>query len=111
MRRVQRIVLLATLIALAPVVSGCADFDPDKLDIFHLNDKKKLPGVREPVFPGGVPGVTQGIPQEYLKGNEQEQPGAAIPIPPADSAAAAAAAEPPKAERSRSPSPSRKSEW
>ena len=99
MRRVQRIVLLATLIALAPVVSGCADFDMDKLDVFHLNDKKKLPGEREPVFPGGVPGVTQGIPPEYLKGNEQEQPGAAIPIPAADTAAAkpTVAAEPPKA--------------
>ena len=40
----------------------------DKLDVFGLNKKKPLPGVREPVFPNGVPGVTQGIPPEYMKG-------------------------------------------
>lgn len=88
--RKRRIVMLAVLIALAPMVSGCADFDADKLDIFHLNDKKKLPGEREPVFPNGVPGVTQGIPQEYMKGSEQEQAGAAVPIPSVDPAATAA---------------------
>jgi hypothetical protein len=70
MRRWDRIVLLAGLIALAPVLAGCENFDADKLDIFHLNDKKKLPGERKPLFPEGVPGVTQGIPPEYLKGNQ-----------------------------------------
>jgi hypothetical protein len=109
MRRSQRIVLLATLIAIAPAIVGCADFDMDKLDVFHLNDKKKLPGERQPVFPEGVPGVTQGIPPEYIKGNEQQQTGAAVPVPSLDSAAAAeppkqaAAAEPPKAEAKPKP--------
>jgi hypothetical protein len=104
MRRSQRIVLLATLIAIAPAIAGCADFDADKLDIFHLNEKKKLPGERQPVFPEGVPGVTQGIPPEYIKGNEQQQTGAAIPMPQADGAAAA---EPPKAEAKPKPKPKR----
>lgn len=70
MRRIHRIVLLATLVAIMPVLAGCADFDPDKLDVFGLNEKKKLPGERKPLFPDGVPGVTQGIPPEYVKGNE-----------------------------------------
>jgi hypothetical protein len=68
MRRTQRIVLLITLALAAPVLAGCANFDPDSLDIFGLNEKKKLPGDRRAVFPEGVPGVSQGIPPEYLKG-------------------------------------------
>lgn len=64
-----RVVVLTVLVAAAPVLSGCANFDPDSLDIFHLNEKKKLPGERKELFPGGVPGVTQGIPPEYVKGN------------------------------------------
>jgi hypothetical protein len=67
----HRIVLFAGLVALAPVLAGCENFDMDSLDVFHLNDKKKLPGERKEVFPEGVPGVTQGIPPEYLKGNQQ----------------------------------------
>jgi len=71
MRRMHRIVLFAGLVALAPVLAGCENFDMDSLDVFHLNDKKKLPGERKEVFPEGVPGVSQGIPPEYLKGNQQ----------------------------------------
>src|SRR5674476_1424295 len=70
MRRMQRIVLLAALVALAPVLVGCENFDMDKLDVFGLNEKKKLPGDRKAVFPEGVPGVSQGIPQEYMIGNQ-----------------------------------------
>lgn len=69
MRRMPRIVLLAVLVALAPALSGCENFDPEKLDVFGLGDKKKLPGDRKAVFPEGVPGVSQGIPPEYIKGN------------------------------------------
>ena len=47
MRRMHRIVLLAGLVALAPVLAGCEDFDMDKFDVFGLNDKKKLPGERK----------------------------------------------------------------
>jgi hypothetical protein len=80
MRRWDRIVLLAGLVALAPVLAGCENFDMDKLDVFHLNDKKKLPGERKDLFPSGVPGVTQGIPPEYLKGN-QPPPDTALALP------------------------------
>lgn len=89
MRRIHRIVVLATLTLIAPVITGCADFDMDKLDVFHLNEKKKLPGKRIPLFPNGVPGVSQGIPPEYMKGYQPPpdqtadgtlgQPGAAAP--------------------------------
>ena len=89
MRRMHRIVLFAGLVALAPVLAGCENFDMDSLDVFHLNDKKKLPGERKEVFPEGVPGVTQGIPPEYLKGNQQQADTALGPAP--DGAAAAGA--------------------
>ena len=69
MRASSRIVLLATLALAIPALAGCADFDPDKLDVFGLNEKKKLPGERKELFPGGVPGVTQGVPPEYVRGN------------------------------------------
>ena len=87
MRRMQRIVLLATFVAVVPVLAGCSSFDPDSLDIFGLTEKKKLPGDRKPVFPEGVPGVTQGVPQQYIKGNQ----------PPADAVLGADQAPPPAA--------------
>ncbi len=101
MRRMHRIVLLAGLIALAPVLAGCSDFDMDKLDIFHLNDKKKLPGERKELFPEGVPGVTQGIPPEYLKGYQPPPDTAQAPAPDA-----AAAATP--GDKTAAPAPSAK---
>lgn len=60
-------------LALLLLLSACSsDFDPtdftEKLDFFHVNEKKKLPGERKELFPGGVPGVTQGIPPELVKG-------------------------------------------
>ena len=111
MRRMHRIVLLVGLVALAPVLAGCEDFDMDKFDFFHLNEKKKLPGERKDVFPQGVPGVSQGIPPEYMKGNqpkpETAQVPAAVPAAPAPSAKTAAiepAAEP-KPKPKRKPKP------
>ena len=107
--RIQRVVLLAVMLALGPIVAGCANFDPDSLDVFGLNEKKKLPGDRKPVFPEGVPGVSQGIPQEYLKGNETQQTGAATDIaqPPAAESKTAAVqpAEPPKPKAKAKPKP------
>ena len=113
MRRIHRVVLLAALVALAPVLAGCESFDMDKLDIFGLNQKKKLPGDRRPVFPEGVPGVTQGIPPEFVKGNQppldsaQAQPGGqddADAVEPANKTAAVAPVEEPKPK----PKPKRK---
>ena len=63
MLRVKHAILILSLLSLGPALSACADFDPDKLDIFGINEKKKLPGERRPVFPEGVPGVTQGVPR------------------------------------------------
>jgi len=80
MRRFHRVALAALLLGAAPAISGCADFDLDKLDVFGLNQKKPMPGERHAVFPEGVPGVTRGIPPELLAGQEQAQPGAAIAI-------------------------------
>ena len=99
MRRMQRIVLIAVIVAVAPVLSGCADFDIDKFDIFGLNEKKKLPGDRKAVFPEGVPGVSQGIPPEYVKGNQP---------PPENAEAAPLPAEPPKAAAAPDAKPKRK---
>jgi hypothetical protein len=109
MRRISRVVTVAmVLIGVAPMVAGCADgdFDLDKLDVLGLNAKKPLPGKREPLFPGGVPGVEQGIPPEYMKGNLAEQPGAAVPVGPLAQPAAGpnaqtASAEPPAAQQAK----------
>ena len=34
-----------------------------------LDTKKKAPGERKPVFPEGVPGITQGVPKEMVRGS------------------------------------------
>src|SRR5215468_12400920 len=87
MRTICRALLIAGLAV--PTLTACSGFDLDKLDVFGLNEKKKLPGERKDVFPGGVPGVTQGIPPEYMKGN---QPPPETAQAPAQAKAAAAAA-------------------
>jgi outer membrane biosynthesis protein TonB len=82
MRRIHRVVLMTALLALAPALAACENFDMDKLDFF--NSKKPLPGKRELLFPNGVPGVSQGIPKQYMKGYEeqsQQQSIAATPLP------------------------------
>jgi hypothetical protein len=87
MRLVYRIALLAAFAAITSALTACSDFDPDKLDVFGLNEKKKLPGDRKELFPQGVPGVTQGIPPEYMKGN-QPAPDTALAPPSGQTAAA-----------------------
>jgi hypothetical protein len=96
MRRIHRVVVLAALILALPALAGCENFDPDKLDVFHLNEKKKLPGTRKELFPEGVPGVTQGIPPEYLKSNQPAQDTAlgTTPLPGAARPAKTASVEP-----------------
>src|SRR5262245_47675582 len=95
--RVTRILMLTVLAAAAPVISGCTNFDPDNLDVFHLNEKKKLPGERKDLFPGGVPGVTQGIPPEYVKGNQPPPETAqALQAPASEQNKAAEESEPEK---------------
>jgi outer membrane biosynthesis protein TonB len=91
MRAMHRVVLLAALAAFASTLTACSNFDPDKLDVFGLNEKKKLPGERKELFPGGVPGVAQGIPPEYMKGNQPPPDAAQTPATEPGSPAAAAA--------------------
>src|SRR3981081_2337899 len=92
MRRPQRLIATAVLIALSGALAGCGStgsFDPSDLLDF-LDTKKKLPGDRKPVFPEGVPGLEQGVPKELYKGSRQEQ------IDQQSAAAAAAPVEEPK---------------
>jgi hypothetical protein len=92
MRRSQRLIATAVVIALSGALAGCgggglSSFDPSDLLDF-LDTKKKLPGDRKPVFPEGVPGLEQGVPKNLYKGSAQEQ------IDQQNAAAAAAAAPP-----------------
>src|SRR5947207_10227126 len=93
MRRSQRLIAAAVVIALSGALAGCAGgmsgFDPsDLLDFLDTN--KKLPGERKPVFPQGVPGLEQGVPKDLYKGSRQEQ------IDQQNAQATAAAAPPPE---------------
>ena len=99
----HRVVLLAALAAFVSSLPACSNFDPDKLDVFGLNEKKKLPGERKEMFPGGVPGVTQGIPPEYMKGNQP--PPDVAQTPAAEQGNPAAAAEPGKKTAAVEPEP------
>ena len=74
MTSLMRIILVTSTLILP--LGGCASIGDaiDPTDWFSgelFNSKKKLPGDRKAVFPEGVPGVTQGIPSELVKGNQQ----------------------------------------
>jgi outer membrane biosynthesis protein TonB len=111
MRAIHRVVLLAALAAFASTLAACSNFDPDKLDVFGLNEKKKLPGERKELFPGGVPGVSQGIPPEFMKGNQPSPDAAQAPAggpgnPAAEPDKKTAAVEPePQPKPKRKPKP------
>src|SRR3954469_25966065 len=99
MRRPQRLIATAVLIALSGALAGCgstAGFDPSDLLDF-LDTKKKLPGERKAVFPEGVPGLEQGVPKELYRGARQQQ----LDDPNAQTAAVAPAAPPPQEPKSR----------
>jgi hypothetical protein len=86
MRRPQRLIATAVLIALSGALAGCGstgNFDPSDLLDF-LDTKKKLPGDRKPVFPEGVPGLEQGVPKDLYKGSRQQvdDPNAQAAVPP-----------------------------
>src|SRR5262245_38868679 len=73
MTSLMRIILVTS--ALIVPLGGCASIGDaiDPTDWFSgdlFNSKKKLPGDRKPVFPEGVPGVSQGIPSDLVKGNQ-----------------------------------------
>jgi hypothetical protein len=94
MHRGTRVIALVVLLAFAGALSACSDFDVDKLDIFGLTDKKKIPGERKELFPNGVPGVTQGVPPEYMKGYVAPPDTTETPLPGAPDAGTAKAGEP-----------------
>src|SRR5260221_1811124 len=87
MRRSQRLIAAAVVIALSGALAGCSggmsSFDPSDLLDF-LDTKKKLPGERKPVFPEGVPGLEQGVPRDLYKGSRQiDDPNAQVASAPA----------------------------
>jgi len=80
------LVRLGSAAALALVIAGCTkggQFDPTEIFASDMFDsKKKLQGSREPVFPNGVPGTTQGIPPELMKGYQPPPDETAEQAPP-----------------------------
>jgi hypothetical protein len=75
----RRLILVLAALCAGFGLSSCAsstgqvELDPA---YWFPDGKTKLPGERREVFPGGVPGVTQGIPPELVRGNpaaQQEQ--------------------------------------
>jgi hypothetical protein len=92
---ISRAFCIVAAVFAAGTVAGC-----DSLESFTLWDNKKpIPGERKPVFPGGVPGVAQGIPQELMPGYKTPEG-----VDAAGQAAAAAAKE---AEPKPKPAPKR----
>jgi hypothetical protein len=71
--RVIRVVAGLTAGLLLTACSGTSgNFDPtDWITGEFFSTKTPLPGDRKPVFPGGVPGVPEGVPPELVKGNQQ----------------------------------------
>src|SRR5258708_27349613 len=101
MRRSQRLIAAAVLIALSGALAGCSSglsgFDPSDL-LDWLDTKKKLPGERKPVFPDGVPGLEQGVPKDLYKGSRLQQ----IDEQNAQATAAAAPPQEPKSKGAKS---------
>jgi len=76
---------VGSAVALVLVLAGCTpggQFDPTEIFNSDMFDSKtKIKGDREPLFPGGVPGTTTGVPADLVKGYQ----------PPPDQADATAA--------------------
>jgi hypothetical protein len=101
MRRVPSLIRLTSAAMLVLVIGACTpggQFDPTTLlDSDMFTAKKKLPGDREAVFPGGVPGTTTGVPPDLVKGYQ--------PPPEQPDASAAAEAAPPAEKPKPKPKP------
>jgi hypothetical protein len=91
MRSILRVVLTSVVLSAGFLTAACDTFD---FEIFDT--KKKLPGERKPVFPEGVPGVSQGVPAEYLPGYQEPTPEKAAEAPKPEEEAAKTAAKPVK---------------
>jgi hypothetical protein len=104
MRPLARLGFAVGLAGAAALMSGCdkMSLDPDKLDFSLFDTKTKLSGDRKEVFPGGVPGVTPGVPPELVKGYH-EQPD--TPAPPEQKAVEAKPKAAPKSASTADGSP------
>jgi hypothetical protein len=69
MSRIVGVLCTICALSLALLPAGCGSFDPTSIfESDFFSTKKKLPGERQPVFPEGTPGVSQGVPAEMVKG-------------------------------------------
>lgn len=101
-RSISTLLRLGSVMALGIMLAACTkggQFDPT--EIFNsdaFDNKTKLKGDREPLFPDGVPGATTGVPPDLVKGYQAppDQADADTSIQPAPAAAPAAAAAKPK---------------
>jgi len=106
-RHIVSLVRVSTVLAVAALLATCTkggNFDPTTLlDSDMFNSKKPLQGQREPVFPNGVPGASNGIPADLYKGYQPP------PEQAADTGEGAVAAvpdnQPPKPEPKAKPKP------
>ena len=105
MARFKRAAPAAFILAIGLSASACSSsghsFDPsDLIPNNWFGTDEKLPGERKPVFPEGVPGVSDGVPAELIKGHQQaavdEQPAPAAGPPASAKPAPAARAQPAK---------------
>jgi hypothetical protein len=105
--------------ALVLVLARCTpghQFDPTEIFNADMFDTKtKLKGDREPLFPGGVPGTTTGVPPDLVKGYQpppDQADATAAPAAAAPAVAAPAAAAPkPKPKVAALPAQKRNSVW
>jgi hypothetical protein len=112
-RPVQMLVRAASAFAVTLALAACTQsgqFDPTEIlasDV--LNNKKKIQGEREPLFPSGVPGAETGVPPDLVKGYQAPQQAAAettesVPKPAAAAAEAKAKPKPkPRPKVARAP--------
>ncbi len=96
---IRRSLFALPVLCLSLALAGCENMDP----AYWLPDtKKKLPGERREVFPEGIPGVVQGVPQELVKGNQAaEAESNAAAMAPQEAPAAAERPQPKQRARTK----------
>lgn len=100
MLRNRRLIAAGFAVVIVTALGGCSSFNTPSFDptdmLDFLDTKKKAPGERKPVFPEGVPGISQGVPKEMIRGSQESM--AAAPPPVVE----AAPEPPPPAARAKS---------